>query len=802
MSTKEATILSLDPLQRAAAQAPPGPMMILGGPGTGKSRSIMARIAALVESRIPAHTIVCLTHSSRGACDIRQQLAEFPQIAHAAPQALIATPQQWAHYVLRNGGAEVLGLPPQFSLWDHRQAEEFLATLSKSRPGQPAFSAGDINEILRRHRVDGAMKPGSDNLPDHPWKEIISRYRQEKLQQGVLDMGDLVPMALEAVQRDQALRETLQETRSRHVLVDDFHTCSPSQYQLLMATAGVQRSITVAADPNQSIKRDLGAEPSPLRRFRMDHPEAAVHELRLSHRHTRRLAETTAALASSRELPGLSGTFLGSFRPVGHAPEIIEVTQDPTDVAARIGEAVQSLLEQGYSPGDMACICRDHADIDRLKPGLDRLNIPTRTLADAGPHLNASDRRTTGALAWVLNPRNLKGFYDSAFADAERESEMMLLQATTRIFRMAREMGIDPAQAAEQQARQYKPGSLVHQALRGIIKVRRTLESALEEPDVSPMDLWQRAEELLCADQEGGPHTRVGLDVAEALSRSESVLGADRETPRRWLARFLDLLNPDLHPCDPPDRRGGMALATINEARGMQWKAVILVGAISDERAADDAGPISEDMVQEEDRILYVGLTRASDRVYWLEPGGIEARFVRALRAVLEGGADTHLEHQVGAPEVENTGTGLPGEDHMSGELQPARPAAKNPGTGMGSYDPRKSREGSAARGRRDGPAGPRSVVRPPAPAPAGRSDPGPGSAAQRARPSEVRRQGKRKEGESAREDSKDKRRGATRADPVNVLMVGVFIGAVVGLLLCHGLPVLHKKLELMGLIG
>ena len=185
-------ILPIDQWQRAAAEAPEGPVMILGGPGSGTSYTLTARVAALLKHGTPPHHITCVAISHRGAWDLRRRMREFPEgLAADALNIYIGTPNQFAIEILRSGGVEVLGLSPHFSIWDHRQAVDTIIELAKIVPGDPDVSPRQTGEeIYRRYSLNQAMRP-ENALParDSSHRRVMAHYRDEKCLQHALDPG-------------------------------------------------------------------------------------------------------------------------------------------------------------------------------------------------------------------------------------------------------------------------------------------------------------------------------------------------------------------------------------------------------------------------------------------------------------------------------------------------------------------------------------------------------------------------------------------------------------------------------------
>ena len=155
MQTGRPPIIPLDPRQRAAAEAPEGPVLILGGPGTGKSHALLARAAVLLERGESPLSIACLSCSRQGAEDLRRRLAQCPETRESSSQMFIGTFHRCALYLLRTSGAGVLGIPARFTVRDRRQAVETLSELLSANPdlGIPPRRA---NRVLNWHWLDQA----------------------------------------------------------------------------------------------------------------------------------------------------------------------------------------------------------------------------------------------------------------------------------------------------------------------------------------------------------------------------------------------------------------------------------------------------------------------------------------------------------------------------------------------------------------------------------------------------------------------------------------------------------------------
>ena len=201
MSTLKVPALTMDPLQRAAAEAPEGPMAVLGGPGTGKTHTIIARVSLLLQGGASPHTIACLTFSSRGAEELRRKLESIPSTAEGAPHIFVGTIHHYANFFLRRAGAAVLGISPHFTIWDQRQAVEVIAELLERNGAEGERTPpAEIAEILDWNGRNQTSTP-EEAEPPRPaaWLDIIREYTREKRRQNTLDLDDLIPLAARAM---------------------------------------------------------------------------------------------------------------------------------------------------------------------------------------------------------------------------------------------------------------------------------------------------------------------------------------------------------------------------------------------------------------------------------------------------------------------------------------------------------------------------------------------------------------------------------------------------------------------------
>ena len=666
-------------------------LVINGGPGTGKTATLAGSVASLLKDGVQPEAVAFLSVNVRGAEDVRRQLAQLPEISEAVRRVFFGTPEQLATFYLRGGGARVLGISPHFSIWDREQVLEIIAKLFTGLQGGSNLTTSEIRDMYLPRIINQKLH-AEDPIPfdeDLQYirnlRYIFSRYSEEQKLRGALDVDDLVPTATKATQQDPELRESFVGTRCRYMFIDAFQDLNPAHCDFLKLMSSPATSITLATDPNQRIDAAGGADPDLLSRLVEDRPPYEVLRLDVTYIHTGVMADLATRLAGHKSTTGLKTSRMTSQSPGGPTPILREFADDPDAMAAFIQGSAPSLFRRGFGWRDIACIAPDPYTIERLKPELDRRFVPYNVLGDVESPPDSDRRRIINLLTWTLNPADIKAFSTAAFTASDLRRQVVNSQTAGEIFRIALAEGIDTVRAAERQAERFDPTSEIHADLKRVISARRDLDRMLEDPGATPPNLFLRATELLELEQADVPFPDLDPGPGSPLNFGETTSGMDGDFARRRLARFLDLLNPALFPRTTASPEG-VTLGTVQAAKEMYWKVVFLIDARG-QNLPGHAGS-NERALQLEDRLLYVGFTRASHELEILIPAQSGAagsangsRFVETLRGLLEPESAGDPEPEQDA--VDNSGSqpGHPpdrtaGDDRHERDLAPGRPPA------------------------------------------------------------------------------------------------------------------------------
>ncbi|MEM6794706.1 MAG: UvrD-helicase domain-containing protein [Acidobacteriota bacterium] len=542
----------LDADQRPAAEALGGAILILAGPGSGKTRTLTHRLAHMVESGIPAEHILALTFTRQAAAEMHERVLAL--LGGASTGLSVTTFHGLGHLLLRRHAAEA-GLPTDFEIAD----DAARWGLVEQRFGVSRSAARRACEAWTLERRTG--KKWEVETPEIDTPASLADYRSMLAAEGLVDLDDLVARPVELLDERPELAERLR-ARYRHVSVDEYQDVDPLQYRLLrhLAPPGFDsevaaeggsgaagaRSLCAIGDPDQSIYRFRGADVGFFLRFQRDYASGRVLELGRNYRSQRAVVEAAAAVIRPSSLvPGRR------FEPVSSRSRPLELHTARSEAAE--AEFVTHAIEEAL--GGTSYFSFDSGRVDDRGPGEDLsfedIAILVRTKAQAAPFLEAFER--AGLPVQHRTHRRLM----------EDDGVRLLVHE----LHLALESGQHPATGGG-------PGT------------RDALRSAIEAAPEGERAMLEAALELL-----------------------EPLVARAGESPRAFLAALQT--GAEVDAWDPRAER--LSLLTLHAAKGLEFPVVFLAGC--DDGLLPLTWPGGEVDVAEERRLFFVGMTRAKERL-------------------------------------------------------------------------------------------------------------------------------------------------------------------------------------------
>jgi DNA helicase-2/ATP-dependent DNA helicase PcrA len=608
--TGTADILAgLNDAQRAAVTHGDGALLILAGPGSGKTRVITHRIGWLIrERRIAPWRILAVTFTNKAAREMRERAARL--IGEDAEAVHMGTFHAMCARWLRIDG-EAVGVPREFAIYDDSdQLGVVKRVLEELRIDPRQFAPRGIlsrisaakSEMLTPEALLGRVRTYQEEVA----ARVYERYDAALRRAGALDFDDLLLRAVELL-RVPAMREKW-AGRYEHVLVDEFQDTNPAQYVLARELASVHRNITVVGDPDQGIYSWRSADIRNVEHFRRDFPEATVVLLEQNYRSTAPILRAAEAVIARN--PGRHPRRLWTERTGGEPIVTYEAYNDEEEgefVAREVGR----LVAAGRSYRDIAVLYRTNAQSRPFEEALVRHRIPYRLVGGVRFYERREIRDLLAYFRVIHNPADEASLGRIINVPGRGIGE----RTVDRLRELAAAQGTSLWEACRSAAdgRAEGIGSRAAAALRGFVATMEELREHRDEP------LGRLFERLINAvgyvrylEEGDDAEERMEnvLELQALLAEYEETAGEGND-----LATFLQdvALVTDQ---DTLDGRGqGVTLITLHAAKGLEFPVVFLVGMeeglLPHIRSFDDPQQMAE-----ERRLCYVGMTRAMDLLY------------------------------------------------------------------------------------------------------------------------------------------------------------------------------------------
>lgn len=607
----------LNPEQSDAVATRSGPLLVLAGAGTGKTRVVTIRIAELIRQGIPANRILAVTFTNKAAAEMQDRVGE--QIGRQSKtKPVIGTFHSYCVQILRRQIAR-LGYPEKFTIYDRGQQESVARTvLREIKVSGSTLRPGDILSIIGRWK-NSSLRPEEASAAAETDREHLAamayrRYQKALKQLGAVDFDDLLLCVEELFRRFPDVRRE-EAKRFDHVLVDEYQDTNATQYRIVRALAAGHHNLCVVGDDDQSIYGWRGAEVEHILRFRHDWPNAKVIRLEQNYRSTGAILEMANQLIEFNQ--HRLGKVLRAVRGKGERPQIEQYqneTEEARQVVADIGRRVAS---GEWTYGDFAILFRTNQQPRSFETELRRVKMPyvliggpsfydRREIRDVLAYLKLIESPTDEvALRRIINtpPRGI----GSKGADA--------------LLRRAEQAGKPLWDILEGAASSGDFSSAVSKGIRSLLDLVAHHQEGRNGAKLVPMiqDLLRSVgyEAFLRQEYPENNEAEQRWEAVEELVNAAGVYV--RGTNKPTLGDFLDdvALGGRETSSDKERqlKRDAVLLMTMHSAKGLEFPHVYMVGMeeglLPHHRSVKEGG----NAIDEERRLCYVGITRAMERL-------------------------------------------------------------------------------------------------------------------------------------------------------------------------------------------
>ncbi len=605
-------LAGLNPRQQEAVRHGDGPLLLLAGAGSGKTRTLTSRVAWLIRERaVEPWRILAVTFTNRAAGEMRERLQKL--LGSGDPPWVATFHAACVRILRREIGA--LGYTGDFTIYDDQDQERLLRDILREldvpeRVLKPRSAAAGIDGAKNRGLLPGELERG-DFYGD--WiARVYEAYQARLLKANAVDFGDLLLLTVKLFEQQPAILERWRQ-RFQHILVDEFQDTNLVQYRLVQQLASGHGNLCVVGDDDQSIYRWRGAEVGNILNFERDFPGSAVIRLEQNYRSTQTILEAAGEVVACNV--GRKGKTLWTENPAGEKITL-ELLPDDLEEARFVAAEIARLRRAGGHLREVAVFYRTNAQSRPLEEALVRERLPYVMFGGIKFFARLEIKDVLAYLRTLVNPA------DSLSARRIVNSPARGIGATTveRIAaheaeaggflgacRLAVERGTLKGAAARRVGEFVALMERFRTKLATVSYPRLTAE-LIEESGYGPT-LREVAEHAASEMDRQEARERM-QNLQQLLAGMEEHLGTEGT-----LHEFLEqvALVTDLDSYDGSLDR--VTLMTLHAAKGLEFPVVFMTGMEEGLFPHDRAGGGDEE-VEEERRLCYVGMTRAMRKLY------------------------------------------------------------------------------------------------------------------------------------------------------------------------------------------
>ena len=603
----------LNPPQREAVQHFEGPLLILAGAGSGKTRVITHRICHLITARsVPGASVLAVTFTNKAAGEMKERVMKLLGAASSIDAPTVSTFHSFCVRLLRRDGNALAQIRPgftrNFQIYDDDDQlaivkrsfkklgldEEFM----KYRAALSAIGQGKNRKLTPEDFYKAAMNPQGERLA-----KVYEEYDEELRKANALDFDDLLLEAVRLLRHDAVTRD-LYGRRYQFLMIDEYQDTNRSQYELMRLLATKHTNVAVVGDEDQSIYGWRGADIKNILDFEKDFPGAKVIRLEQNYRSTKTILEAAGAVVAHNT--ARKGKWLWTESDAG-APICLFEAADGEQEALYIAEAIDKTLRREPMLR-IAVLYRTNFQSRQIEEALRRYGRKYKVVGGLSFYNRAEVKDALAYLKLLLNPKDNVGLLRVLNVPARGIGKTTVEQ----IEKLARERNISLWEAIGADCDERHFGARAEASLGAFRRIIEELREGLENrpPDETLKRILERSgyAKMLETDPSPEAEGRRG-NLGELVSAA-----ADATQRGESVEEFLDhaALVSD---ADELDEKAQISLLTIHNSKGLEFPIVFIAGMeeglFPHSRSRDN-----EEQLEEERRLCYVAMTRAEQRLY------------------------------------------------------------------------------------------------------------------------------------------------------------------------------------------
>ncbi|MFQ5679448.1 MAG: ATP-dependent helicase [Gemmatimonadota bacterium] len=608
--------LSLNEEQRRAVAHGDGPLLVLAGAGSGKTRVLTARVAELIARRnVAPHRLLAVTFTNKAAQEMRSRIERL--LEREVRHLWIGTFHAIGARLLRHE-ADQTSRDRSFSIYDE---EDSLRTL-KGAMEEAGLDPRRWSPGALRSRISAAKNAAVEGSGDLPAElDLLSRavaevypvYQRLLVARNAYDFDDLILEAVRLLERNEEVRQRWGD-RFLHVLVDEYQDTNPAQYRLVRALARKHGNLCVVGDDDQSIYGWRGADLRNILEFERDFPGAEIVRLEENYRSTASILEVAnAVIACNRKRKPKR---LRTRRGAGSAIQVLRTPDERTEAAWTVREIRQ--LESSWRLGQFAVLYRTNAQSRAYEEALRRAGLPYRIVGGVRFYDRREIKDVLSYLQLIVNPSDDVAFGRAVAWPRRGVGAVTLEKVREAAVATGRTLMEVAARASDVEGVPPSGGRGLESFAEGIRELRaghRELSArAVTEECIARFELSAALE----AEEKGQDRLANVTELvaaAAAFDRWEAGEGDEGDGEASDLQLFLQSISLRSEIDEVDLDAEAVVLMTLHNAKGLEFP-VVFIGGLEEGLFPLARAGESEEELEEERRLFYVGVTRARERLY------------------------------------------------------------------------------------------------------------------------------------------------------------------------------------------
>jgi DNA helicase-2/ATP-dependent DNA helicase PcrA len=599
----------LNPAQQEAVRTVEGPVMVVAGPGSGKTRVLSYRIAHLIGMGVPAWQILALTFTNKAASEMKERISRL--VGAKSAQLWMGTFHSLLARLLRIE-CEHLGFTKSFSIYD---SQDSLALIKRVMNAM-GIPAQQFNPQAIRSRISGAKNQfvspeeyrrlAADVFEEHT-SSVYAEYQASLRRNNAMDFDDLLVHPIELFTRHRKILLKYQE-RFRFILVDEYQDTNHAQYELVKHLGERYRNVCAVGDDAQSIYAFRGADIRNILDFERDYPEARIIRLEQNYRSTKTILAAADQIIK-RNVDQLAKD-LWTSNAAGELITVLECEDDRHEAAAVVASIVEECRKSKVDLSQVAVMYRTNAQSRSLEDALRRNGIPYVIVGGVEFYQRKEIKDVLAYLRVLVNPSDndslLRILNYPARGLGDVSVKRLLGFASSRgigLLAAAARAGEIPDLSAAAQSKLADVAGLFgkYAGLKVEVSLSELVRSMVDELGILP---------LLKA--EGTPEAMARWENVQELLSAITEFGAG---PARSLEEFLQEVSlvSDIDQWD--DSHNAVTLLTLHSAKGLEFPVVFITG-LEEGLLPFYSSTSDRKEIEEERRLYYVGVTRAMRKLY------------------------------------------------------------------------------------------------------------------------------------------------------------------------------------------